>query len=398
MQIKLSSKRILLLTSFTLLLWNIVNGCLAQTPAEKMQKVLTVGAGFTEEELKALNQGEIIAKLLSVKDEREVAIGGAIRLTTPLEVSLKAFQDTLSRQNKGSVISSGDFSQTPVPDDLKTLTLDKGDIEKLKICQTGNCDLRLSAQMIERFQKEIDWNATDASTRANLLFRQILLDYVQDYLSRGNEALIEYNHQRNPIKLREEQESLLGNLLWINEFAPEFKEYLKSFPRSDLPSVRNTLTWTKIKFGLKPVIIITQTVTYTIEREGVSQILSVSKQIYASRYFDSSLGLTALIKFPENENSYLFYTNHSRSSALEGMLSNFKREIVEREALEKLKPLLQNTKFAAESSFKRSQETDESPENRSLTERLIKSYWFWGILIAILLITAVGVRRQKLKQ
>ena len=221
---------------------------------------------------------------------------------------------------------------------------------------------------------------------------------MQDYLSRGNEALIEYNHQRNPIKLREEHDSLLGNILWINEFAPEFAEYLKSFPRSGLPNVRSTLTWTKVKFGLKPVVLITQTLTYTSEKDGVPQILSVSKQIYASRYFDASLALTALIKLPEHESSYLFYANHSRSSALEGMLSNFKREIVEREAIEKLKPLLQNTRSAAEASLKRSAETEDSSDEQSLIQRLLRNYWLWGILSAILLILILVVKGRKSKK
>ncbi len=373
------------------------NKCLAETLPEKMQKLLSVKAGFGEEELKTFYQGQMLAKLLSVKDEREVAVCGITNIKAPLDVVLKAFQDTLSRQNKSSVMSLGDFSQEPVIKDFQTLNLEKGDIENLKNCRVGNCDLRLSAQMIERFQKEVDWNAADYSAQANLLFRQILLDYLQNYLTNGNQALIDYNHQRNSISLSKEYDSLLENLLWLDEFAPEFSEYLKNFPRSELSDIRKSLTWTKIKFGLKPVVVITQTITYKTEKDGVSQILSVSKQIYASRYFDASLGLTALIKFSDS-NSYLFYTNHSRSSSLGGMLSGFKRNIVEQEAIDKIKPLLQNTKSFAEANLKNSSETNGSTDNQDFTIwGFLQNYWVWMICVMLALIGLFWFGKNRLK-
>jgi hypothetical protein len=386
MRLRLFKIQIPILICLVILLLNLPKICLAEAPSEVLQKVLSQSAGFEDNELNALKQGEIVSKLLPVKDDREVSVCGIVKVQTPLEMTLKVFQETMSRQNKSSVTDLGDFSQTPVIGDLQTLTLDKGDIEKLKVCRVGSCDLRLSAPMIERLNKEIDWTAPDYSAQANILFRKILLEYVQDYLSRGNEALIEYNHQRNPIKLREDYDSLLNNLLWINEFAPEFSEYLKNFPRSELSNVRKTLTWSKIKFGLKPVVVVTQTLTYTTEKNGVSQILSVSKQIYASRYFDSSLGLTALIKFPEDD-SYLFYTNQSRSSALEGMFSGFKRELVKVQAIEKIKPLLQNTKAYAQANLKKSVEAAETGNSQIFTGWSAgRNYWFWGILIIAFLI------------
>lgn len=386
-----------ILICFTLLMLNLANRCLAETPAEKMQKILTAQAGFADTDLKTLNQGEPIAKLLSVKDEGEVAVCGITNVNAPLEITLKAFQDTMSRQNKSSVIDMGDFSSIPVPEDLQGFKLEKGDVESLKKCVVGNCDFRLSAAMIERFQKEVDWSAADYSVQTNLLFRKILLEYLQDYLLRGNEALIEYNHQRKPISLRQEHRSLLNNLLWIHDFAPEFAEYLQNFPHTELPNVRKSLTWSKLKFGLKPVMVVTQTITYMSEKDGVSQILSVSKQIYASRYFDSSLGLTALIKFPKNQNAYLFYANHSRSSALEGMFSNFKREIVEREAMEKIKPLLEDTKSFAEAKLKKSMEADES-SNHQTGWFSAESHWIWIILSIILAIAIFGVGRKLVKK
>ncbi len=379
------------------LLFSAIN-YFAQTPVEKMQKVLSAKASFTEDELTKLKQGEMIAKLLPVQDKREVAVCGIISLKTPLDLGLKTFQEVMSRQNRQSIVQIGDFSQTPNLQDIQTLTLEKGDIEDLKKCQVGKCGVRLSAAMIERFQKEMDWTATDYATQANRLFRQIMLEYVQDSLLRGDEALIEYNNQSDALRLQSEHISLLNNLLWINDFAPEFSKYLRDFPRSELSNVSKTVSWAKLKFGLKPVIIITQTINYTTEKDGLSQILSISKQIYATRYFDSSLGLTALIKFSDSNDSYLLYTNHSRSSSLEGMFSNFKHEIVEREAIDKLKPLLQDTKLFAEANLNKPIETTDSADNQSFVDWFFgKNYWIWAVFLIIVLFGLFWFRKKLLK-
>jgi hypothetical protein len=76
--------------------------------------------------------------------------------------------------------------------------------------------------MIRRFQKSIDWNAIDYKEQANQLFRLMIMEYVTTYLQRGDAALIEYADQNPRVPLAREQESLLTNLLYVNDTAPEF--------------------------------------------------------------------------------------------------------------------------------------------------------------------------------
>ena len=49
----------------------------------------------------------------------------------------------------------------------------------------GDCDLKLSAQMIQRFAREVNWQAPDYAQQATQLFKSILVDYVKDYRARG---------------------------------------------------------------------------------------------------------------------------------------------------------------------------------------------------------------------
>ena len=310
----------------------------AGTADPKLRKALTERAGFSADQIAALERGEPVTKLIPANDPRDVAVCGVIELPSDPETALKSYQLSFSREQK-SLLQSGKFTFPPRAEDLASLTLSDGDIADLKTCTVGNCKVKLSAAMIRSLQESIDWNATDYKEQANQLFRSMILEYVTEYLRKGDAALIEYADQGPRVSLAREQESLLTNLLYLNEAAPELVRNLKAFPRSTA-SVEHSLNWAKIDFGLKPVLVITDVSTYRSNVDGVSRVLVVAKQIYANHYFDASLALTAAIADQTGTRSDLLYVNHSRSGALATSFSNLKHKIVEHRATENLKNLL----------------------------------------------------------
>jgi hypothetical protein len=313
----------------------------AQTADPDLRRALAERAAFGADQIAALERGEPVAKLIPSNDPREVAVCGVIEIPSDPETALKAFQLSLSLKQK-SISQSGKFTNPPLVEDLASLTLSDGDIADLKTCTVGDCKLRLSASMIQRFQKSIDWNATDYKEQANQLFRLMMVEYVTTYLEKGDAALIEYADQTPRVLLAREQESLLTNLLYVNDTAPELIGHSKAFPRSTVP-VEHILSWSMISFGLKPVLVITDVSTYRSDVDGVLRVLVLSKQIYASRYLDASLSLTAAIGDQTRRKSDLLYVNHSRAGALATSFSKFKHRIVEGRATEDLKGLLGQT-------------------------------------------------------
>jgi hypothetical protein len=307
-----------------------------------LRNALVERAVFTANEFAALERGEAVVKLLPTNDRREVAVCGVVKLPAAMDVSLKAFQFSLNQLNQKSILQLGRFSNPPKPDDLNSLTLSRRDIEDLKQCAVHNCKLNLSRDMIERFQKSIDWSAADREAQANKVFRQMLLQYVERYLKYGDAALIEYANDRAPISLRREHDSLISKLLYVNDAVPDFVNYVKAFPTALMSNAEHSLTWAKISFGLKPVIIVNDTVTY--QSADKPCILSLAKQIYAHHYFDASLSLTAVVGEDSHKNSYLLYANYSRATALASSFSNFKHRVVESEALDDLRDLMQQTR------------------------------------------------------
>jgi hypothetical protein len=164
---------------------------------------------------------------------------------------------------------------------------------------------------------------------------------VQDYRRRGDAALIEYNDKQNEVRLADEQQALKRVSGYLNEvFATT------SLPQGnpeELRPLEELIVWSKIKFGLKPVIAINHVTIYKGDRELGPQVLAVSKQIYANHYFNSSLAFTGFVTVA-GPMSYLVYENRSRADGLEGPFSKFKRRVVENKALEGLKGILEHSK------------------------------------------------------
>ena len=330
------------------------NSAAAQTSLAELQKLLHEKASFAETDFAALQRGETVVKLAPAQDKREVAVSGLVNLRTSADEFLRSYRDGLTRKSNGAVMEVGTFGTAPTLADLETLTLEADDVEDLKACVVGACEIKLSAAMIQRFAREVDWQAPDYAQQATQLFKSMLLEYVKDYRSRGDAALIEYHDKQNEVRLAEEHQALTRASGYLSEvFGKQ--------AASEMQPLEELLIWSKIKFGLKPVIAINHVTIYKRDRELGPQILAVSKQIYANHYFNSSLGLTGFVTVA-GPTSYLVYENRSLADGLEGPLGKLKRGIVQKKALEGLKGILENSKLTMEAPLMAQQ---SAPANAS---------------------------------
>lgn len=329
---------IILIGCFAIPLIDVEN-CLAQEPTGALHNLLPEKTAFSESDSAALDQGQPVIKILPSRDPREIAMYGVLRLQAPADVFLKSFRENMTQKSNAAILEIGSFSNAPSIDDLQALTIDDRDLDDLRQCVVGDCRLKLSAQMIERLQKEINWEAPNYRIQVSQLLKQMLVDYVRDYLARGEAALIEYADKANPVRLADEQAALLADSSYGSLTASNKNQV---FPGGSL--IANTVVWSKIKFGLKPVIAINHIRIYQRASTTGAEIVSVSEQIYANHYFDSSLGLTAFLNVPDpTPKSYLLYENRSRLDGLEGAFGKIKRGIIEGRAVGSLESILQNS-------------------------------------------------------
>lgn len=321
----------------------------AQTSAlELLKKELAEKGKFTEQEFESLEQGDLVIKKLPVNDRREVAVCGVIKLTAAHSAVLEAFRRSLQSRRRDSTKDYGRFGNPPEPSDIDPSVFDRDDVMDLEECRVGSCKWNLSASAINEMNGGLNWDDPEIEEKAIAFLSVFLAEYVKDYLENGNAALLEYRDKRNAVTLRSEYESMLDELFWLEEEAPEFLQYLRSYPDVELEGVQETVTWSKVKIALKPVIMINHNVDYPFKKpNGVSRFVAFSKQIYSNHYFDSSLTQTILLSVPSGigpDRSYLLFVNRSRAGALGGRLGRFARAIVQNQARGKLERLLEDTK------------------------------------------------------
>jgi hypothetical protein len=371
----------------TLLACLAASSAQAQTLNAEFQKALAQKAAFAETDFAALQLNQPVVRSIPTADKAEIAVSGVVNIHAVADEFLRSYRDSMMRKSNTAILEIGGFGVQPSLADLQTLTLETQDIEDLKDCVVGECQIKLSAAMIERFRKEIDWNAADCAVKVTNLFKQMLFEYVKDYRARGDAALIQYNDKRDQVSLAEEQRALDAAPSYVNEFINNSK--------AGLQLLEDTLVWSKIKFGLKPVIAINHILIYKRNSDVGPQVLIASKQVYANHYFNASLALTAFVRTPEG--AYLVSENRSRADGLEGPFGKIKRGVVEKKAVEGLRTILEQSKASLEGSpVTASTEELAAYESYGWGQRLfggVRPLLWLLVISAIIALLALGRRR-----
>ena len=165
----------------------------------ELQTLLSRELKFSTSDLADLAEGKIVTRRLDATAAGEIAVAGAVRVRTRKEVFVERYRDITQFKRGPDVLQIGRFSDPPMMEDLGSLTLDRQDVD-VRTCRVGDCDIRLPAQTIVRFQQEIDWKARDAQPRAASLLKQVLFDHVRAYRLGGPGRIVEYDDEKRPIR------------------------------------------------------------------------------------------------------------------------------------------------------------------------------------------------------
>lgn len=316
-----------------------------QSTSAQLREELVRYAGFTEPEFAALVKGEVVVVRVRTDDKRDVAVFGIVRIAEFAPVSMAEFRESFSQRGNKEMEGKGRFSDLPNISDLTTLELEDRDFDELRKCRIGDCDINMSAKWIGRFSTEIDWSKADHRQKATELFRSMMLEYASEYASKGASSLSKNVNRREPLDLSETHRELLRELPLLDDFGRGLRQYLHEFPTGALSGVGNELHWSAVDFGLNPTVTLTHAVAFT---NGIAESDShfiLTRQFYSTRYLDASISLTALIRIPNGEavESYIVFTDRSRSDALGGVLGGLARTAVEAEAVDRVRRLLETS-------------------------------------------------------
>jgi hypothetical protein len=357
---KLNSLTILLLTC--LVVGTSASPVLGQeSVSEILNRFLRENGGFSETDVSKIEKGGLVSRVLKSDDKRRINVLGVASISAPVSKVEKAFDITVGNQRNRDSEGFGTFSSPPDRSEFDRIKIISKEVESLRKCRVGNCGLRLSESQIHRFQNEVEWDSPDYKKQAIDLYRDILFEYLVSYIEHGDTALIDYADKQKTLSLSNEIGSLHKQISWVDGFAPEFRSLAKAYPKSNT-NFEQSLIWSRVKFGLKPMIIITHTITYRGKDESANPVvIKMAKQIYANHYIDSSLGLTLLIGLPgknKQPETRLLFTNFTRADSFGSGFGRIAKKVVEREAAAKLNSLLTATRRNALISDRQAPATD----------------------------------------
>jgi len=313
-----------------------------------LRELLSKQFKFSPSELMDLEREKVVARRLGGSAAGEVGTAGAVRVRARKQTFVDLYRNIVEFKRGPEVVSIGLFGDPPSVSDLASLVLDKQDVN-LRNCRVGECDIRLPAATIGRFQREIEWTAPDADARAAALYKQILADNVRAYMSGGAGRMTEYDDEKRPVHPVDDFAGLLKNSPFLDDLVPGLSRHLAAFPSSRLHDDDDFVYWSKEKFGdLAPFVTVTHV---TIAHPGAGTAVIASRDVYSSRYFNASLSVTiASDALAAPDAFYLVYVNRSRADALKGAFAGLRRSLVERRAKSSLEDNLKLTKRRLEKS------------------------------------------------
>jgi hypothetical protein len=304
---------------------------------EYFTKVLKLSA----EERQLLLRGAPLAKNLETDPAKEVAVFGGIWIVAPIAKYIAALQDIENFEKGPGFRATKKISEPARIEDFAALVLPNDDVQDLKSCKVGDCELKLSAEALARVKKEVDWTKPDAKAQLERLVRAMAVDYVNAYREGGNSRLAVYRDGANPTFVANEFRELVRGMPELGQYLPDMRQYLLEYPKATRRPTTSFIYWQEAEFGLKPTI----RLSHVAIQEGSDATIVASKQLYSSHYFWTALELRALIPDPSRGAGFWFLNvNRSRSDGLSGFVGRIIRGKVREGARNGLESALTATK------------------------------------------------------
>ena len=287
-------------------------------PRPFLRKVIQL----TDAQLAAIERGEVVTKQLPSPDKPEIAAFGAVKVNGTVAALRERMRDFQTFRKVPGIPEIGRFSTPPRIEDLQGLTIPDDDLDALRKCKPGECDVKVGTAGLGRLVKEVDWKAADANAKATALIKELMTAYAKAYAAGGTDAMGVTVDKSKPKALSEEFKTLLRNSPYLVEYVPAFNQYLEAYPKGSLPDTDDVLFWTKDTFGLKPVVSMYHATIHM--PEGTRGLLAAIKTVYASHYFNAALEVMAAVPTPDEAarpGFYLLDLYRTRIDPPTGMLS-----------------------------------------------------------------------------
>jgi hypothetical protein len=304
-------------------------------------------ARFSDEEWAAVERGRAVSRVLDT-DSREIAVVGAVRIAASRERLIERYRDIASLERSSLVLRAAVFGTPPRPEDLLQAPFEEYNLD-LRSCRPGDCRVRLSAEDIARFHREVDWNSPDWQSRSASVWRRVLAAHTVAYLEQGRRGLPHFMNKTEPLSMASELTQLLEHFKFLAAYSPELHHYIQEFGPRVPAGAAQLVYWTKEDFGVRPILRISHQVVYRVDAP-VKAALIVTNQIYADHYLDASLGVMMALETgaPGQDQFDMIAVNRARTRSLSGFFRRLVRRTVQSRSGAAMTKILTSTKASLE--------------------------------------------------
>jgi hypothetical protein len=289
-------------------------------------------ATITSADLTKLDAGEPIARVVS-SVRREVTMAAAVKVSIDANQLIAWYREIEALKKSAFVAQIGRFSDPPRIEDLDRLTLDEGDLQDIRQCKPGECDLKLSDAEISALQAAISAQSPSQDAAAvEQAFRRILLQRVQTHLHEGTRVATA------PPK-------------FLTENWPDLTDHLFHRSSGPGPLIEPLIYWSKERLGRgKPVISVTSLAIVRGHGTPLPDPIVIGRQLLATHYVDASWSVTTMTRGDDGSN-YLVYVNQSEVDLLSGFFSGMVRAGIQRQLRGQAGGTLRALKVRLESGY-----------------------------------------------
>ncbi len=324
----------------------------AQTREGEPHRFLETHAGFTAAELRSMDEGGVVVKVLDTGDAREVAIVGVARIRATTDFYLRMFRD-IERFDTAATRAKK-ISSPPRPEDFATMRIPAADLKSLETCRVDACDVKLGEPTLERFQSEVDWATPNASSVAESILREQALAFAKAYTEEGASALGVYRDKRQPSYIATEFEILLRQSPYVLDYRPELHRYLLDYPAARLEGAEDFLYWGEYDLASKPLLRMSHVTIYPLEEGENASVIIAAKQIFFSHYFVTGLELNVLARDRRSDETafYLVTVLRERTDGSGGMFGKMLLRTLQEPVRKGLEAYLRSTQSAVETYYR----------------------------------------------
>jgi hypothetical protein len=285
-------------------------------PPPTLTRFLRTAAKLDNSEIASLEKGAVVTKQLPASDDAEIAAFGIVKVAGTLAKFEALAGDPRRYYAMEGVDRIGVFSNPPVPTDVDALAIPKDDIDALRTCKPGSCDVKLTDRALARIAR-VDWSAPNATAQATTICKEMISKLAANYRSGGMEALGTIVDKQESKSRAGEFNHLLGASPYLYEYIPAFQNYLKQYPSASYDDAKTTLYWSADSFSPKPVI----SVNACTLAHADNTVLLASQLLAATHFFNAGLDMCVAVPEESGPGLYLVDVYRVRIDPPTGMLA-----------------------------------------------------------------------------